>query len=482
MIIYIVGNSYESSGVYSFGLKLASALVDEVLLVLLDSRLGSSSQPSALNFPINESHRPKAVARQIQNFRTAWPARVSILPNNSSCGYELARVLRETFEEVGVVSSIVGIVHSNVGTSICLVRDNLFMVDKVFAVSDAILSSLDADIDNGVKWEALPYAMQDFRASLPRRRLPDIHRCLKLIYVGRLVEDQKRVSRLTQLVVALRTRMVPFILQVVGDGHLADDLARVAASHPSGEADVLMSGELSQTQVLEAMSTSDLLVLTSEFEGSPLVVMEAMSVGAVPVVMNYGPEVNELITHGRNGYVVEQGRVDEMADMLGLLASDRKKLKELSDNALLRASEFMSFNTWIDEICRPTPPRLIGNDYRNSSYVETWERIKRGVRKIHADDKVLIWGGGHIGRLIVDELILNNHQLDGCVVVDRVLHKYLPRYRDVAYYSSEKLPEKNFDVAIVASEYYAAEIQAALEDLKRKHNPTLHITAVRDWR
>jgi hypothetical protein len=207
-----------------------------------------------------------------------------------------------------------------------------------------------------------------------------------------------------------------------------------------------------------------------------------MSAGAVPVVMDYGPEVRELITDGENGFVVGQGCVGGMLEVLKMLARDRECLSKLSYNALGRASKFMTVYAWRNEILEPPEKALMIDVSRGTSYAYIADKVKRGVKRLPKTGKFLIWGGGHIGRLIVDELVSNNYRIDGCVVIDRVLHRYLRTYRNVPYYSTENLPAKEFDMAIVASEYYVAEIEASLELYKRKYNPTLHITAVSDWR
>jgi glycosyltransferase involved in cell wall biosynthesis len=76
---------------------------------------------------------------------------------------------------------------------------------------------------------------------------------------------------------------------------------------------------------------SDVLLLPSRDEGSPLVVLEAMEHGVIPVVSARGcmPEVV-----GEVGAVCDT--VEEFAEVLRLLAKDRGELAERSAEALLR--------------------------------------------------------------------------------------------------------------------------------------------------
>jgi glycosyltransferase involved in cell wall biosynthesis len=57
-------------------------------------------------------------------------------------------------------------------------------------------------------------------------------------------------------------------------------------------------------QINAFYESSDILLLTSEREGFPLVVMEAMSFGIVPIVTNVGG-LNEEIINCENGFIVD---------------------------------------------------------------------------------------------------------------------------------------------------------------------------------
>ncbi len=76
--------------------------------------------------------------------------------------------------------------------------------------------------------------------------------------------------------------------------------------------------------VSELLSTLDVFVLCSDFEGAGIGVMEAMLAG-VPVVATRVGAVSEAVTHGETGFLVPQGDVD------GLAAS---VLRLLEDSAL----------------------------------------------------------------------------------------------------------------------------------------------------
>ena len=70
-------------------------------------------------------------------------------------------------------------------------------------------------------------------------------------------------------------------------------------------------------------------VMTSRFEGLPMVMIEAQSCGLPSVAFDcpYGPR--EIIEDGVNGYLVPAGGVDAMRKRLILLMSDRSLLKQL---------------------------------------------------------------------------------------------------------------------------------------------------------
>ena len=122
-----------------------------------------------------------------------------------------------------------------------------------------------------------------------------------ILGVGRL-EEQKDPERFVSIVAALGTgaRGVWF-----GDGPLRADVERRIASEGAA---VVLAGR-SQT-VVDEMAAADCLLLTSRWEGTPLVVLEAFARG-LPVVAVGAPGVPELV--GGRGALIDAAATPEEA-------------------------------------------------------------------------------------------------------------------------------------------------------------------------
>ncbi len=78
------------------------------------------------------------------------------------------------------------------------------------------------------------------------------------------------------------------------------------------------------------MARLSVLCLTSEHEGMPNVVLEAMAAGR-PVVATRVGGVPEIVGDGENGYLVERGAAAAVAEAVGRLLADLGLAKELGD-------------------------------------------------------------------------------------------------------------------------------------------------------
>ena len=74
------------------------------------------------------------------------------------------------------------------------------------------------------------------------------------------------------------------------------------------------------------------MVSCSEWEGHSISQSEAMAEGAVPVITDVSGARDD-VTDGYNGYVVDVGDIDALADRIQKLYLDRTKLKQMSIRA-----------------------------------------------------------------------------------------------------------------------------------------------------
>lgn len=116
---------------------------------------------------------------------------------------------------------------------------------------------------------------------------------------------------------------------------LPDYQARLAEmlAHPSVE----VLGHSNGVPAL--MRESDLLMLPSLEEGSPLVCAEAMASGCVPLVSEV---CTEMVTHGETGLKHGVGDVDLLCAQITMLDEDRTQLSELRSAGLAAAGDY----TW----------------------------------------------------------------------------------------------------------------------------------------
>jgi glycosyltransferase involved in cell wall biosynthesis len=136
-------------------------------------------------------------------------------------------------------------------------------------------------------------------------------------WIGRMTA----VKRTDDVLVAfkrLRDEGIDAVLCMVGDGPDRPDLERRA--HELGIVrDTLFLGY--QEDVAPFYAAFDALVLPSSNEGTPVSAIEALAAGR-PVVATRVGGVPDVVQEGDDGFLVEPGATDDLADRLAQLARD----------------------------------------------------------------------------------------------------------------------------------------------------------------
>lgn len=156
----------------------------------------------------------------------------------------------------------------------------------------------------------------------------------EIIYMGRIDYNQKRVYRVIDTWAVLEKQFPDWLLTVVGDGPERKKLEQQAKG--LGLQHVSFEGFQSPKPYYERAS---ILILTSEYEGFPLVLAEGMSFGVVPVVYGSYSAVYDIIKHKENGMIVQpqngKFEVNEMAKQLAFVMENESKRNEMAQNAML---------------------------------------------------------------------------------------------------------------------------------------------------
>ena len=105
-----------------------------------------------------------------------------------------------------------------------------------------------------------------------------------------------------------------------------------------------------RSDVAEILSAADIFALASDWEGTPIAVMEAMAAG-LPIVATAVGGVPELVEHGKSGLLVVRGDMESLAAALGALARDPQQRRQLGEAARSAAARF-SVTAMVDSYSR----------------------------------------------------------------------------------------------------------------------------------
>ncbi|HEX2832972.1 MAG TPA: glycosyltransferase family 4 protein [Thermoanaerobaculia bacterium] len=163
----------------------------------------------------------------------------------------------------------------------------------------------------------------------PRRSRVPRSGPLRLGYVGRLEQVQKRAYDLIPFVEELERRGIDYTLDIAGDGSALPDLR---AKLPRAR----FYGWIATDALYERIYPElDVLVHFAEWEGLPIAPREAMAHGVVPVSSRYIGDID--FVDGENALTFPVGGIAAAVDAIERLHRDRALLAKLSRAA--RASQ-----------------------------------------------------------------------------------------------------------------------------------------------
>jgi glycosyltransferase involved in cell wall biosynthesis len=177
-----------------------------------------------------------------------------------------------------------------------------------------------------------------------------------IVFVGRL-HPVKRVPLLIRAFAQVRNVFPGAILSIVGDGEERLSLIELSRKLELGDS-VHFMGFQNHEKVLEIMNDSDLIVLPSEMEGNPRVLVEAMML-KVPIVATNVPGIRDIVKHGETGYLVSGELPDDLSSAIIYVLGNKQYASKISENAYEFAKQNFSKEQALrrigEDICSITP-------------------------------------------------------------------------------------------------------------------------------
>lgn len=161
----------------------------------------------------------------------------------------------------------------------------------------------------------------------------------EIIYLGRIDYNQKRVYRVVDTWAKLEAKFPDWKLTIVGDGVERANIEKQVADY--GLKHVTFEGFQQPKPYYERAS---ILLLTSEYEGFPLVLAECMSFGAIPAVYDSYSAVRDIIDDDKDGIVIPYNQdgfnADEAAVMLATIMKDECKRDQMALAAIKKSKDY----------------------------------------------------------------------------------------------------------------------------------------------
>jgi glycosyltransferase involved in cell wall biosynthesis len=185
---------------------------------------------------------------------------------------------------------------------------------------------------------------------------------LRVCFLGRVTHSQKGVLDIPFILSAAQANGCELSLDLVGSGPDLEELVRSFARQCPGLS-LRVHGALPHTEAMAILESCHVLIMPSRFEGLPVVLLEAMARGVVPVVSHLPGITDEAVIDGETGRLVKVGDLNAFA----LAISD-----------LTRSATWAkySYRAWEETRQRFSSTRM-ASDY-STLIEECWDRRVKG--------------------------------------------------------------------------------------------------------
>jgi len=234
-----------------------------------------------------------------------------------------------------------------------------------------------------------------------------------IVCIGRL-DKNKNFSLVIKAIAKLRDEHICCSLLIIGDGEEKDSLMHLASELHIMDSVFFLSYKQNP---MPYINCAQLLCVSSLAEGFPTVVLEAMVLGKPFVTTPVAGASEELADNGMCGLVADWN-VDDYAEKIKLLLTDKALYDRMSENCIKRIKEFSIENTVLqfDNLIASLPEKtntvagILGKKeaFKQMRAIYVWHpvnmlnNIKLSVKRFQATKKIyhFMLLGYHIVRFL----------------------------------------------------------------------------------
>lgn len=158
----------------------------------------------------------------------------------------------------------------------------------------------------------------------------------RLIVANARMVPEKRYDVLIKAFERVEKAIPEARLMILGNGPLREQIEKMVPQSLKNK--ISFTGF--QNNPYYYMYHASVFTLTSDYEGFPNVVIEALACGLPVVTTNCKTGPREIIENGKEGYVVKRGDYNAVADALIEILSNKGKRVSFSQNAIKKAKQY----------------------------------------------------------------------------------------------------------------------------------------------
>ena len=163
--------------------------------------------------------------------------------------------------------------------------------------------------------------------------------------IGRLV-PQKGFDILIEAFQKIASQVPELFCLIIGEGEDKEELSRQIQA-AGLENRVRLIGYHDRQNVLSILKSSDIFVMPSRYEGTPIALLEAAAL-ARPILASCSGGIPELVRHEEHALLVPPGDPTALAHGLVKLASDRNYAEVLGQNAQQRIRQDFNLESQVN--------------------------------------------------------------------------------------------------------------------------------------